>query len=373
LPEEQESEKPGQHDFWFRNPNDFSVRLGLNQKNCTCSKVEAGIAPSEGPVDDNNPPQPTDGVKWQEMLSDSSPGGPKSLLVPPQAGGWVRLNWKVKEQGAKRLSADFWTQPAGHVPPPRLEAAVTFVVPIQVIPANRELSAGTFEPGEKPREITFLCWSSTRKSFTLVPETPEVQRNRHPFVTCGQPVPLSPEQSRKIQQEQRSRVLCGYAVPITVREHLDNGQPSDIGPFRTEVELSSDVLEDEKLTLIVTGAVRADVTVVSGGEVQDRIELGNFPASLGKTRKVIIEADPDVRFQVVKVPDFLKVTLEADPQSSPTRKSWFLTVDVLPGQVNGPFPRADDIRLRDTVIILETSGHPPRRIRIPVRGMAGQR
>jgi hypothetical protein len=312
-------------------------------------------------------------VQWQELLGDGASGGPKSILVPPKAGGWVRLNWKVKEQGAKRLSADFWTQPAGNVPPPRLEAAVTFVVPIQVIPANRELSAGTFEPGEKPHEITFLCWSSTHKVFSLVPQSPEVQKNRHPFVTCGQPVPLNPEQSRKIQQEQRSRVLCGYAVPITVREHLENGPPSDIGPFRTEVELSSNILEDEKLTLIVTGAVHADVTVVSGGEVQDRIELGPFPASQGKTRKVTIEADPGLRFQVVKVPDFIKVALEEDPQSSPTRKSWTMSVEVLGGQVNGPFPRADDIRLRDTAIILETGSHPPRRIRIPVRGLATQR
>src|SRR5438046_2140083 len=52
-----EYEKTGQHDFWFNNPNDEDVRVGLSTT-CTCSGLHLFVAPEAWrvpvDVDDGN-------------------------------------------------------------------------------------------------------------------------------------------------------------------------------------------------------------------------------------------------------------------------------------------------------------------------------
>src|SRR5207247_584768 len=44
-----EANVPGHYDFWFENPKDVVVKLGVNRKNCKCSKAEVCIfTPEEG-------------------------------------------------------------------------------------------------------------------------------------------------------------------------------------------------------------------------------------------------------------------------------------------------------------------------------------
>jgi len=223
----------------------------------------------------------------------------------------------------------------------------------------------------RPRVAKFTVYSSTRRSFTLQPESEKAQQARHPFVTCGQPTALTDEQCRTLEKEHRTDILCAYRVEVTVWERLE-GREHDLGPFRTTVALKSDALPDD-IGLTVSGVVRGPVTVVSGeGDAnKDRIAFGAFPRSIGAIKTVTVEADPGVNVVIdkEKAPEFLKAELKDDSPGAARRKTWTLTVSIPANAVSGPFGGPAD-PAGDTTIYLKANG---RGVRIPVSGNAIQR
>jgi hypothetical protein len=397
-PPDQEVKGEGHHDFWFTNDNDAPVEVFLTKVSCdACVSVKIGLAP-EGLQQAQaaaavglgglaalggaaqaaaQTPAPGPDVAWTALeKEDSKSNGPKSFTVPPRAKGWARLGWKDQQAGPKLLTADLrTTSSVDRAQPIRLEVGARFVDPVQVLPANKEVAVETLLSGDpRPRSASVTVYSSTRRNFTLEPDPEEVQRARHPFVTCGPPRRLSDEECRAKEKENREKekidILCAYEVSVTVRERV-NGREHDLGLFSTNIALKSDALA-EPLSLTVSGVVRGPVTVVGGeGTAANRITFGSFPRSIGATRTVTVEADPGVKveFDGKKKPDFLKVDLKEDEQGSSRRRTWSLTVSIPPNAVSGPFGGPSD-PMGDTSIYLTANG---RGVRIPVSGIAIQR
>jgi hypothetical protein len=297
--------------------------------------------------------------------------------VPPKRAGWARLAWKDEEAGAKLLSIDIKTESeAGSAPPIHLQFGATFVEPVRVLPESKVVAVEKLGIGDKPREAWFTVYSSTRPEFKLEPEPDAEQRKRHPFVTCGKPVPLTRQQCDDLQKEHKRAVLCGYKVPVTVYERLEDGREHDLGPFRWTVPVKSDVL-DGAIGLAVGGTVESpDITVLSNsqeerGGPQDRVDFGTFPRGSNVTRKVTVEAPLGTSLKIDKVPDFMKAELESEElPPNARRQAWSLTVTIPANKVSGHFPNPDDAAMRDTAIYLMAKD---RRVRIPVGGTASQR
>ncbi len=363
---EQEIKSEGHVDFWFANDKDAPVDVYVMHLSCNrCLSVTIGLAP-EGA----RPAQlPGADVAWQKMDTEEMHHNAKAFTVPPKRGGWVRMNWKDEEPGERRLSVDVrTTSPVGPAPPARLEYTAAFIDPVRALPEDKELSVETLSSGdERPHTAQFTVYSSTREHFTLEPQSEGQQKERHPFVTCGRPVPLTEEECRGLEKEHKRAFLCGYKVPVTVAERLKDGREHDLGPFRTGVRLKTDVSDDD-MVLYVHGTVRGGgVRVVGDESLADRIALGTFRRDGGAEKTVRVETRPGTKLTVEKKPEFLETELK--DESAGAGKTWGLKVTVRAGSVNGHFPQADDPALSDTSVYLKADG---RLLRIPVSGTASQ-
>ena len=319
------------------------------------------------------PPQvlAPEGLEWHTVEPKEAKPGAEGVVVPPKRGGWVRLEWNGEKLGDQKLGTAFWMNDIYAGVTVNLEVAVRFIEALRVLPDGREIGVGPINVGDRPKEVSFTVVSATRDTFTLEPMSEEAQKEKHPFVRAGKPVPLTADQLKKLTTELKLPVLSGYSVPVTVRERLDDGRQNDMGPFRTGVRLKSDA-SDEELTLVVNGTVHGDIVVASDAE-KDRIRLETFSAKNGMTKTAILESNAAADLELEKKPDFMDVELKATTAGAGGRKTWQLTVKIGPNAVNGPFPRQDDALLRDTAVYLKTKSEPPRRIRIPVSGTAATR
>jgi hypothetical protein len=400
-PPDMEWRVEGHHDFWFENREQQAIPVGLMRMNCKCSRVEIALAPEGwqpapppaaaagqvalGPAGAMSvvaqaaneapplePAAPPD-VSWHPLEQFVEKGDSKGVTVPPGGRGWVRIAWNSDKVGVERIAADLWMQsPQSGSADVRLEVTLNFVEPIQVFPHDKARLVDTLNPGDRPRETTFTVYSTTRPRFDLAVEADDVQQTKHPFVRCGKPVPLTAEESRLLRETEGIRALSGYTVPVTVAERLEDGRQQDMGPFQAVVELTSPVSE-QPIHLFVRGAIRGEVTVVSGPDPlkdRDRIRFETFSARLGASKTVTIEGDPRIDITIEQVPAFLKLNLQENKATAPDRKTWTLTVNIPPKAVLGAFPRPDDEALRDTAIYLKAQGQGSRRIRIPVSGTA---
>jgi hypothetical protein len=370
LPPEMERNASGHHDFWFENTLDRPVQLHLSRKNCTCSEVLFGLAPAGHPGAESPPPE---GVTFQKMVGEDSPGGGQAVEVPGRARGWVRMVWNSKKLGPERLVAEMWSSAVeGRLASTRLESRIYLVDPVLVLPDIKEVQVEALDPGSPPREASFVLFSATRPELKIEPEPAEVQKKNHPFVSVGRPVPLGEAERAALAREHKLTVRCAYRLPVTIRERLDDGSQNAIGPFRTPLNVPTDAT-DKPLELALLGSVRGEVSVVSDTDIKDRILLGSFPSRFGVTKTVALETEPGVELVLERVPDFMRVQGPTKDGPGADRQTWTRTVSVEPNQVNGSFPRKEDLRLQDTAIYLRTKSQPPRRVRIPVGGNASQR
>jgi hypothetical protein len=388
---------PGHHDFWFVNKNAAPVDLGLMAKSCKCSDIKVCIlGPEEAKyyVDDEKseavaligsasqgilgllgqlvqgreacPDLQRVKVSWTKLEPQMALGmmnAGNSVSVPPQASGLIRFSWdgKKTEERAERLNADLWTQAKEGRTSAReyvkLELPVVYVPAVKVLPEKVDLE--DLNPKET-RAADFVCWSPTRASFTLnaraaVPD---------PCVTCSV-VPMTAEEREKLSEKEKSRVLAGYRVRITVQERTADGRQMDIGPFAKRLILTSDAMEEE-ISIGVVGAVLGEI-VVGADEDKGKILLQSFAARTGTMKEVIILAQqPGVELKTDEVKiepaslDHVKATLKADRAGR-----WKLLVKVLPGGPAGKLPG-------NAAIVLKIPGPPARQVRIPIRGTAYQ-
>jgi hypothetical protein len=392
----------GHYDFWFQNPNDFAVEIGLDKKSCTCAHVDAFVLTPEeeqllrkkmafsaptvvldasasalhslagiaATLDQDGKNFLSQSERWQKLLDKDD----TSLMkVPAKTTGIVRLSWRGEKPGGQRLGANVWGQLAGQTktrnPVATLEVPVTIVPPIQVFPETE--AAFTLEPAQS-YEFTCLCWSSTRPKFRIKTAREETE---DPCFHCSFALLTGEELKKwittlnanlsKTTQPTPTEVLCMYQVRVKVEERLPGGPQMAMGPFMRKVVLTTDQEDFPSLTINVQGIVRGDFKIGTEDD-QHRVILKTFSARRGTSVTVPIVTNlTGVVLQVKsKKPDYLLVHLQAKQrETGDVGQRWDLLVTVPPGRAAGPLAR-------DSEIILSSQGQSYRMIRIPVRGTA---
>jgi hypothetical protein len=280
-------------------------------------------------------------------------------VVPPHATGFIRVGWDGKEAKPQRIKAGVRT---GN-PKDDLRAVSILEVPLDFVPTlsvgsgNLELASPLHEG--KSGTVSFLVWSTTRAGFSL-----HVREKRDdPCFEClsWSVDPSDYEQLFELKPEVRSaRQVRINVYPSRGDHHLD------LGPFVRAIELTTDAQPEFLTTVHVTGSMTGNIRVVTE-DGREMVNLEDFRASAGVTRKVTVEADSanlDLAIdEKLTSPGYLDVKLDAAPSPAFGKKQWLLTVRVPPDRADGRLPKGSGVTL-------QTKDATPRRIRIPVVGHA---
>jgi hypothetical protein len=402
-----EYQRPSHFDYWFANPNDEPVTVGMLRKSCRCASVKLFVLPGEGAHElaasaaglvglspgAAGALRAVAGYEW--ALGKACSGAePHELLrqgasvrVLPHAAGWVRLSWERQETGLLQLEADL-TMRGGKdtaTAEQRLVARVHFHRPLR---ASRKLSAGALDADKLPHTLWLTVWSSTRSQLRFRAEAVSLRAGSgaDPF-EVGRPVRLTEEERVRLErahnpgvseapppgaEDSVGRVRCAYRVPVTLRAVAADGKtPFDLGRFQRWVKLSGDDVPEPEF-VEVTGQVRGLVSVGTAEEAGG-VDLGHFPRSRGKREPVHLLADVDglkLTVDQKRTSPFLRAELKPD-KDDPAGQSWSLVIRVLPDKVRGKFPRREE-PYHDSAVYLraEEPGKKVRAVRIGVFGTA---
>jgi hypothetical protein len=386
-PLEQEVRQPGHHDFWFTNGNDKPVKVGLDSKNCTCSNVQLFLAPagvSARPEEARM--KELENSLTPVQLVEMDPTKEAVAVVPAKGSGWVRLGWSGERNQAGTpitLRAKLWMNQKNGLQA-TLDARVRFLEPLQVVlqdARDREIQAGELTEAQLPHTLLVTCFSGTRPKFQLKTRVIGLQTvPRAEPVAVGQPVPLTAEECRTLEQhlvgDRPARVQAGYRVPVVIRGKLEDGTLVDAGPFRRRIELEVEGLVAEPITVTVAGRIQGDV-IVGDQEDGGRVLLGQFDRKRGSRQFVAVRSDRaglKLEFDRERTPAFLNANLPDQPSvSAEGRSTWRVEVEVLPNRARGTFPRENDTLYRDSAVYLRVVGSKTQSVRIPVGGTANDR
>jgi hypothetical protein len=193
---------------------------------------------------------------------------------------------------------------------------------------------------------------------------------------------MTPGEVRQLQKDNNSdgnpatagQVLCAYRIPITLNKESEDGTPFALGSFYRNIVIGLDGEEGKTEQVVVRGWVRGAVSVLDDKEGSG-VRLGLFPTATGTRttlRLLTEEQNMKLAFDRERTPAFLSGSFEGEPQEvGKSRRQWTLQIEVLPGQVDGPFPRPEG-QFQDSAIYLKATqpGKKDRHIRIPVDGTA---
>jgi hypothetical protein len=365
--------------FWLQNPAPQPVHLVGRGKSCTCSSVHLGtFTPEDWTSFQATPEAPAavaklnggatveelsqaakaflDRASWQPLEDKQTAAVPAATADGP-APALLRVTWKGRKMGPDRLSVTVADED-GY--PYKLEIPIDILPPVFTVPVALHVDRPLVAGGGGQETVSFNCWSATRPSFGLdvrvAGPTPEC------FVV--EKTPLTGADLEKAAGDAKAlKPICGYRVSVTVYERR-NGRQLDLGPFYRKVELRMPG-EPEPHPMDLTGSVVGDVGIpAEEPKDRDRVVFTTFPSSRGMSKPVYLESNkPGLELELAeKSPDYLEVAL-GKPRTEGGRTTWELTVTVPPNRASGRFPK-------DAAVVLTIKGDPPRRIRLPVVGMA---
>jgi hypothetical protein len=368
LPAPWEWQAAGQHDFWFQNNRDDPVQVAVNAVGCaSCTRVELCVLPEDlkrMKPDQLDAHAQDPGLTWQVL----SPQDSKGVTVPAHAAGGVRLHWQKKERasGPQTISAELETESHRSVGQSiTLRVGLAFVDPVMIAAEENlkeaskgsEISVGALLAGDV-KTVNLLCFSLTRSAFKVKAEAPA-----DPCITCGTPEAFTAEECRSASSALPTPILCAYRVPVTVRERTDDGKQLDLGRFRRHVQFTSDAVS-ENGDAVLTGTVRGDIMVGTVERERDLLLLGSFERSVGTTKEITLTTEQaNLNLEVESKPEFLTAELHEEKGAGVLGKTWTLSVTVPPDALDGSIPP-------HTYVVLKTKGAKPRRVNIPVIGLA---
>jgi hypothetical protein len=407
-----EVNKEGECDFWFTNPNNKEVKVGLLRKSCKCANIRLHIVGLESPTDyvassvglagitldpfggvlNKIVPRLTEGalLTWQEdwgrlQRSQSGDGVElteepgSSTTVPAGAIGKVHLNWKTERTGDQGQLLTLWTDHRSNPISTLLEAQAAIMPPLQGLGVY---DVGVLEERQLPFTKDVYCFSQTRPSVPVKVKVMHDNRDENADpVEVGPVVPAGPEEFASLRERYPQAlgaavIRSGYKATVTLRRTSEDGTPFEQGAFYRRVEFYSDAEGVEPIETALSGQVLAVVTVGepdSGGHVL----FGSFHRSEGKVKKILLQSDvPKLDLEVdldpKHVPEFLDVPkLDLLEETPSGHRSWRLELRVLPNKALGRFPNAEDPAYRDSAIYIKTKGEPTRpMIRVPLSGVA---
>jgi len=395
----------GHYEFWCQNRNAQPVSVRVPRTNCQCAGVELAVVPPDaydeyairsalvgGPLCVAPGPEAIlthwalhQQLKWnvlnkgEEKLEQTIP--PAQATNRPQFA-LIRLAWTGKgEPRANSITADLFSNLPEGTPDHTPLQANTIIVPAfdllrrenaQVWAPTREISFGELRENSEARQELFMA-SSTRAQFLYQLNT----LKEDPCVTWSQVVPATEEEVASFERFSRgkensfSRLRSLYKVVVTVRERMEvvvdgkkNFHQLDLGVL--EQKLTIEGVNAGTLKVLLKGRVLGDVTILSGAE-SGKVDLGNaIRADQDNSRDIILSADrPGLDLTLLKKevsPNYLKVKLEP-LEIVDGRKKWRLRLTIPKESLYGSLPE-------NSGVILQTNSPTPRRLTIPVRGMA---
>jgi hypothetical protein len=372
-----ESGVENHRDWRFQNPSDRPVTVRLDLTDCNCAHVLACVVP-----------EAWNSLDAQELVSRSADPalawqaleqGGAGLTVPPRAVGLVRLKWKATAQGPQRFWAGLWVEGDAGRGNQRVEVLVEFVEPVRIRaaeqPKSAEVDVGRLDAGDQ-RTAWFLCYSTTRESFTLTPTPP----SDDPLVRCSVPQPLTREELRSLSDSAGNPVRAGYRLSVTVRERAGDTR-LDLGPFHRLVAWRTDVFPGHEVSTHVNGIVLGEVSLAEP-KGQTSVDLGTI--SPRDPRPVIFtleSRDPKLQLSVDedKTLDFLQAELLEGKEGTTTgsSKTWRVRVQyradaAFRGKFPNPANPSYDSAVVCSIVFLvarpEATGKPALRLFVPVHG-----
>lgn len=390
--------KTGYFDYWFYNPHDTEIQVGLQKKSCGCSNVSLGYVAPEGfqhekfakEFDTLAPTAAATRVlasalaglnsialtaavdqevlgfldaklKWHRLEMAGKIAG---ATVPAHSVGLLKIGFKSKDDrpvAAQRVTFEIWCRTGkGEIIPPQFEIKIGFFLPILSEPAIQTLP--DFPAPNGVLEAHFGCWSSTRDHFTLKAR----EANNDPCFECVV-TPFTEDDKTRMQRLLNNiRVRSGYLVKVRVHEKR-GGRQLDLGTYQRRILLTAVEPEMNTETVRVSGQVKGGVEIESENGT-GIVLFKPFPIDRGATVKTFLNADrPDCAIELDEVqPEQLQKALKVDLQQiSQTAKisRWELTLRIPPDALEGNFPE-------NGLLILKMKGEGTRRVRIPIRGSA---
>lgn len=388
--------KEGHQDFWFINPTDKPVQVGLDEQNCTCSTVGIAIAPEswkekleavgEEPLRAKEKGfmpmlvSATIGKQVRSELAESVVGtkqyvplmknSGKGVEVPANAFGFVRMTWDGKKGGnegdsvGRRLVATLWFHERASGDTRRLEVKVHLSEPVR-IETNEIVLPVIREKGQ--RQAIYRVWSATRDDFKV-----KIEAEGGPLVQAEQPLPLTAGERQMLSEKFDIKVKSGYRLAVTINERLDDGKlrfPQ--GPFTRKITITPSVTDSEKaeqkelppIHATVRGKVSGPFSVKYRGLI-GLIDLGSFSAKNGISAEAIVTSEnAEHNIVVHEVPEQFQVKLEELKDNVAGSKSWKLYIVAPRNSRSGAYSEAITLRVTD-----ETN----RLIRIPLKWVASR-
>ena len=396
----------GHFEFWCHNKHPQPVTVRVSDVNCQCAGVEMAVVPPEvfrdyaitsalagGPFGAAGPiaaiahvaldrrlewaPLEKEGQKTEQTIPAATPAAGTQVAI-------VRLGWKAKgEPGPKTVYANVMAElgdSAGKAY--RLETQTAIVPAFDVIRRDGpnkwakadDLLFGELRENAEVKQVMYLV-SATRRQFlyTVTGTQPD------PCVTWTEPAPASEVEVQALlgsipKEGSFRRPRSVYKVEVTVRERTEaeaDGKKQlrqlDLGLLERRLTVSA--VDGGSVTVAVRGRVFGDISFLTGAP-DGRVDLGNaFPADQDFTKDMVLlseRAGLDLTLDAAATtPNYLKVKLEPLAPID-GRNQWKLRVTVPKGSVYTALPV-------DSAVVLTTTGPSPRRLRIPVRGMAVDR
>ena len=261
---EQEYGQSGYQDFWFVNPHDKPVAIGLEGTSCTCAEVHVYMVGPDwtarrsallagqlagqaaGVLSALPLAMALEEDPELKSLAKAAPVLPltktDTITVPPHKVGWVRLGWTAIQPGqtpVKNLGASVWMGQKGSGKAV-LQVNVHYGKAFEIASKDRDQWLGELSPSALPVHRTFLCWSVTRSTMDLKAQMISLRGrpDLDPFVV-GAPQALSVQECRSLEEEFRKvavqtnqaleayHVLCAYRIPVTLR-----GSPESLAQER---------------------------------------------------------------------------------------------------------------------------------------------
>lgn len=392
--------------FWFENRNPEPVTLQLKGISCTAcsggrvaplppevtrlilqsaagSLLPQGLTTGLGGAGMAGPAArlfaAPDALPWQayKYAEHARDLGKVQYTVPgaANADGWspqwgiLEVNFDVKEHPSIPLTADFRSR----IGAGEQYGADRFSIvyrPASVIEIDRnevelpELS-GQF-PERAGEFIAFSILDTNTPPPAIRIDLPAgTSGEPGEWVSAGPPVKLSPAELERFTaglmvQTKGDPVKVGtaYRIPVVARAEV-GGRPADIGRLDRTISIA---VNSEVRTLQVKSSVRGPV-YLSGDRKE--VAFGTFSGAKGSTAREFLTTESAATelawVQGQTVPKALKVELKRQPDRG-TYGSWELKVTVPPNEAVG--------ELTGAVVVLETKGPTPQRIRIPVSGRA---
>jgi hypothetical protein len=383
----------------------------MSDKGCTCSTVQVAVAPekwwkeyaerwagTQALAAAQLPLRGWEGLALMVALNSpdrKSPDLPEdannmfltkenNFPVPAGAVGRVRLGWSQPMAKELNAYAILWmapSNPRGGITHARLEARVIISEPVVLIAKLLQLPAVTtrelanLEKENTGKQDWIICGSITRRQFQAQAELiREHLKAESDPVELGQPIPLSPDELRKLAKDsggQMPTILSALKFPVTLKAQAKDGTPVEWGRFRRFVKMTAEDSSDP-VTVEVTGEVLGDVIVGEVGKVRGALDLGPFFRKRGTHGSLMLQTDEknlDLELDSTRLPEYMKATL-SKPKETRGHRSWELRVEIPANAAWGEFPRDDNLVYRDSAVYVKTKEKPPRSIRVPVMGTA---